>query len=312
MLVQTVIQSNPLFQTKAVEVYAHRALEAGQNAYQTAVNANPSLAQCNTNTNSKGTCGGLDYGQWNLVNGSTTAGADAEYYAFGNPQPSFDPTTHALTSLTVQVVGAANDPAATNHYLFDQESLTVAPSNGFLQNVWWSNYESYNPTGSYTSANCNYNWNINYNIDNQNSNYCNPVYFGPSDYLFGPVYTNDSVFVSGDGRASDSPSFGTSASPSSVTTADPHCLFVDDSHGMSGSPPNCTSATSDVAIYDPTLSSYGHAVEQPPANDTQLGVIAGENGCLYSGPTQITMSTDVNGNGQMTVVSPDTPRARSQ
>ena len=57
------------------------------------------------------------------------------------------------------------------------------------------------------------------------------------------------------------------------------------------------------------LSSYGHAVEQPPANDTQLGVIAGENGCLYSGPTQITMSTDVNGNGQMTVVSPDTPES---
>ena len=31
-----------------------------------------------------------------------------------------------------------------------------------------------------------------------------------------------------------------------------------------------------------------------------------QNGCLYSGPTQITLSTDVNGVGQMTVVSPDT------
>ena len=38
-----------------------------------------------------------------------TSGADAEYYAFGNPQPTFDPTTNALTSLSVQVAGAAQD-----------------------------------------------------------------------------------------------------------------------------------------------------------------------------------------------------------
>ena len=47
-------------------------------------------------------------------------------------------------------------------------------------------------------------------------------------------------------------------------------------------------------------------MEQPPANDTQLNFIAGQYGCLYSGPTQITLSTDANGHGQMTVVSPDT------
>ena len=48
----------PLQAKAAAEVYAHRALEAGENAYVTAVNANPSLAQCNTSTNNAGTCSG--------------------------------------------------------------------------------------------------------------------------------------------------------------------------------------------------------------------------------------------------------------
>ena len=53
-LVQTVISSLPLQQTKAVQLYANRALEAGQNAYLTAINSNSSLAQCSTNTNTEG------------------------------------------------------------------------------------------------------------------------------------------------------------------------------------------------------------------------------------------------------------------
>ena len=57
-----------------------------------------------------GTCTGIDYGQWNIVNGSNSSGSDLEYYSFGNPQPTFDPNTHALTSLSVQVVGAAYAP----------------------------------------------------------------------------------------------------------------------------------------------------------------------------------------------------------
>ncbi len=309
VLVNTVSQSFPLQQSRAVQIYANRALEAGENAFLVAVNANPSLAQCNTGTNNAGTCSGIDYGQWNLVPNSTSSGADAEYYAFGNPQPVFNPTTNALQSLTVQVVGAANDDSATNHYLFDQENVTVTPSNGFLENVWWSNYESYSDTGSYTT--CNYNWKLNYNISRSGAD-CSPVYFGPNDYLFGPTYTNDSIFVSGDGNASDSPAFGvagTTPPGSTVTTADPNCLFVDNSgnDGMNGSDSSCANATSDVALYDSTNSSYGHSVEQPPASDAQLGTIAYQNGCLYSGPTQITFSTNAGGVGQMTVVSPDTP-----
>ncbi len=303
VLVSQVIGSFPLQQSKSVQIYANRALEAGVNAYVTAVNTNPSLAQCNSNTNTSGICSGIDYGQWNFVPNSNTSGADSEYYAFGNPQPTFDPTTNALSSLSVEVVGAAYDVNATNHYLFAEETIGLSPANGFLKNVWWSNYESYSSNGNYSS--CNYNWKLGYNISNANAG-CGPVYFGPADYLFGPVYTNDSVFVAGNGGPTSSPSFGTTGAPSPVTTADPNCLFVNNTYGMGGSDANCSQANGSVALYDTTNSSFAHAVETPPASDSQLGVIASQNGCLYSGPTQVTLSTAADGTGQMTVVSPDT------
>ena len=74
----------------------------------------------------------------------------------------------------------------------------------------------------------------------------------------------------------------------------------------SGGYSTCTSANSDVALYDHPNSSFGNPVQAPPQSDAQLSIIASQNGCLYSGPTQVTLSTDVNGVGQMTVVSPDT------
>jgi len=319
VLLQTMTQSYPLQQAKSVQVYAYRALEAGANSYLTAINTNPSLAQCNSTTNGTGTCGGLDYGQWNAVNGSTAGGADAEYYAFGNPQPTFANGT--LQTLTVEILGAAYDASLPNRYVFQSEQLTVTPDNGFLDNVWWSNFEFYNANGNYTG--CQYNWQANYNVDGNGAN-CNasvsPVYFGGGDYLSGPVYTNDSVYVY------PTISFGSATTPSQVTTADPHCLFVADQQGgqgMQGSNANCTNSTTlangndtvsqYVSQYCPITpgascaSSYGHPVETPPQVDTQLGTIAKQNGCLYSGPTQITLSVDGSGHGQMTVSSPDTP-----
>ena len=118
--------------------------------------------------------------------------------------------------------------------------------------------------------------------------------------------------MSGSGNTADSPSFGVSSTTppgSIVTTADPNCQFVDNDNsgdGMNGGHATCANANNEVALYDSTDSSYGHAVEQPPASDAQLGTIAGKSGCLYSGPTQITFSTGAGGAGQMTVVSPDT------
>ncbi len=314
VLVATVVQSAPLQAQTQVAVLAHRALEAGENAYITAINTNPSLAQCNTGTNASGTCSGVNYGVWNQVTNSGTNNGDAEWYAFGNPQPTFDPTTKALTNLEVQVVGAAASNSTPNKYLFDTEDLNLASTNGFLTHVWWSNYESYSQTGDYSD--CSYNWTNNAYDAANNDGGCSPVYFANGDYLFGPTYTNDSVFVS---NAGSGPAFGNTASgvASTVQTADPHCLFVDTNSGMNGSDANCLSATgpeSAVALYDKTNSTYGHAVEQPPQSDAQLATEANEFGCLYSGPTQISLGTTTQTSplgvvttvGTMNVVSPDT------
>ena len=53
-------------------------------------------------------------------------------------------------------------------------------------------------------------------------------------------------------------------------------------------------------------------VQVPPQSDSSLGQIAGFNGCLYSGPTQITLGTNGSGVGQITVISPDTPQSTTQ
>ncbi len=275
-LVATVVQSFPLQQAAAVSVYAHRALQAGENAYVTAVNANPTLAQCNTGTNRTGACSGLNYGEWNLVSGSSTTDGAAEYYAFGNPQPTFDPTTHALTNLSVQVVGAAHAPHTTTNYVFQSETINLAANNGFLTNVWWSNYESYSgqrqllelqlqledqlqhqrraeraaaPSTSVPTTTC--------------SGRCTPTTRCSSAETARRPAVRRSV---------TSPP--TPDVPSAVNTADPHCLFVDTSNGMSGGYSTCNSANSDVALYDHANSSYGNPVQAPPQSDAQLGIIA--------------------------------------
>ena len=120
------VASAPIQQTAALADYSNQAVTAGENAYVTAINANPSLALCNTSTNKTGLCSGINYGEWNLVSGSDSSDSQAEWYAFGNPQPTFDPTTHALTNLSVQVVGAAHAPTAPNHYVFDSETTRDA------------------------------------------------------------------------------------------------------------------------------------------------------------------------------------------
>ena len=161
------------------------------------------------------------------------ANGNAEYYAFGNPQPTFDPTTNALTNLQVQVVGAATSSRTPNGYLFDTENINLASTNGFLNHVWWSNFESYSQTGDYPG--CTYNWQATSLRRGQqqhlyDSRNCGPVYFArvttcsarptPTTPSTSTVRHTERVTVL------RQPADGASSVPSSVTTADPNCLFV--------------------------------------------------------------------------------------
>ena len=303
VMLTSIDNNDPILTQASIQRLAYRALASGLNAYQSAINGNPFLAACNTTTNvgaanASAACSGISYETWSVVPGTDVGnGVIPEYYKFDNPYAVVNSTTNALTYLDVEVVGAAGFGTNVVYY------STVAkftPANGFLNNVWWSNFESYNqnsdtnPGTINTATGCSYYYSTNYS----NSGSCTPVYFGPSDSITGPIFTNDSIFVSG------KPNFGANYS---VTTADPSCLFVDPLDGNHGSPTGCTSATSDVGTYDAATSSNSQNNLEPiPTDNSALGNFAKQGGCYYEGPTTITL----NGN-QMTVSSPGTPTSPS-
>jgi hypothetical protein len=331
ILVETSISTNPLVQTDAVQRYSYRALQSGIDTLLNDLNANPNLVTCNSTLNGTGACGAISFNTWSPVTGTVTvtgtgasatrqfiAGVVPEYYLFGNPQPQN--VGGNFQQLQVQVVGAAGYPG---HVVYQSMTTNLDPANGFLNNVWWSDYEAYDPTGSYTG--CTWDWANNYNGPGGT---CLPVYFGPSDTVIGPVYSNDSIYVDGN------PHFGTTSNPSAVQTEDPNCQFVDpsqtDANGnFEGSPPGCGSippvyssstgtfsnnpvGPTEVGVYLPAdgtaaTSMFNHPRENLPQSDTQLQGLAMENGCYYQGPTTIHLSVTTSGAGQMTVSSPETP-----
>jgi hypothetical protein len=310
-IVTTVVNTAPIITNASIQRYAYRALASGLNVYQSAINADPYLAACNSDTNDPGgsipnpQCAGLSYETWSEVPGTNVGnGVIPEFYKFDNPQQIENATTKAISYIEVQIVGAAGFSGKTVSY------STVAkftPSNDFLNNVWWSNYESFDSAVGGSANDCAYYWanSANYPANGPYPNRgiistngpnayivpntpCTAVDFETGDQLFGPVYTNDSIYIDG------TPTFS-----STVNTADPECLFVNYTQSGCATDPN----------YTTTGSGYDHAREPLPTDDSELAAVAQQGGCYYQGPTQITLSvTQVAGVnvGQMKVVSPDT------
>src|ERR1700678_3993160 len=167
VMVTNITNNDPILKQASIQRYAYRGLASGLNAYQSAINGNPFLAACNSSTNvgasdAKASCSGISYQTWSVVPGTDIGnGVVPEYYKFDNPYAVVNSTTNALTYLDVEIVGAAGFGSNIVYY------STVAkftPANGFLDNVWWSNYESYNansdsnPATVSTSSGCSYYW----------------------------------------------------------------------------------------------------------------------------------------------------------
>ena len=298
MLVDQTIQTDPLLQSDSIQHAAYRGLEAGMNAYLSIVNANPNLANCNTSTNGFALCQGARYQTWNLVSNTNGAnGTIPEWYLFDNPQPQFNPDG-SLATLKVQIVGVAGFP---NHYAYQSSVANLAPVNGFLTTLWWSDYEASDPSATdpnYVSHNlCKYDWQTGYTGAGPN---CQPVYFGPSDTINGPVFSNDSIYVTG------GPNFGAAAPWAAVKTQDPYCIFTDPSCPL-GNPSNVGNFAA------PPLSADKQPKEPTPAladSMANLAAIAAEavpnNGCVYYGPTTIVLT-----GATMTVTSTDTTSVAS-
>ncbi len=297
VMVNSIVKNDPILTQASIQRYAYRALASGLNAYQNAINANPYLAACNSSANysvgppatGSPQCAGLNYQTWSVVPGTDVGnGVIPEYYKFDNPVSVKDATS-AIKYLEVQIVGAAGFPGKN---VFYSTVARFTPQNGFLNGVWWSNYESSEfPTGTATDCDYFYNQGRNLNGNQVGGTPCNAVSFISGDNLFGPVYSNDSLYISG------SPVFS-----GTVNTADPNCLFVNDGIGADDKPA-CSGL--DAGNYTAAGSGFGHVKEPLPVDNSQLAAIAKQGGCYYVGPTTVTLSV-VGGVGKMTVTSADT------
>jgi len=359
ILVSSANQHNPLVKQDVLQHLAYRGLEAGIDSYLTTINSNPNLINCNT-SNTPGSPGysgpaagspgctstllpALD--TWTQVPSTSGDGSSVpEFYLWTNPQFCFStavgttgnpdctaPSTTAgatLAFIEEKVIGAAE---IGNRYAYQSALAEFTPENGFLSNIWWSNYEATDPQISANpntaEADCTYDWNNDYygpdttnnggSVPFPTSNNCNAVFFGPNDVLYGPIYSNDSIYVDGDPDFGVPASRGQSAVPSTVTTHDPNCLFVDPDKNewRSGSGSgSCNNASSQVGEYNSATSTFGAPFEPIPSSDTQLGTLASQGGCEYSGPTTIYLYVNNAVSPAlpyMTVSSPDTPTSGS-
>jgi hypothetical protein len=299
LLANDAIQHDPLVQNDVVAHFAYRALEAGSNAFISNVNSNPNLINCTASSAPGGQCDPTDYDTWKQVEGTNGPGIVPEWYLWENPvfcfnnpctAPSGGTTTAQLVYVKVTIFGAAGFPG---HIDYQSSTQILSPENGFLTRIWWSNYEATDPTltGNPPTA-CTWDWNNGYNGPNVGStDACSPVYFNNGDQVYGPLYSNDSMYVAND------PTLGP------VQTADPNCLFIN----YPAPPGGCTTSGAGGVVNqssgDAAASKYGQPMEPLPPTDSSLEALAELKGCVYQGPTTITFDPG----DQMTVWSQDTP-----
>jgi len=269
LLIQQVDQQTPIVRQDLVIHQAYRAMVAGLDEYLFADNANPDYVTCNSGNTGTGFCLQPTFGTWIKVQGTNPDPGSGPPSWFLLSDPQIDTTT-GVVSLTI--VGLAGYPS---YQTYQTAKVTIEPLNSFLLNVLWINYNQIDPAvlSPASPPNCGYYWKV--GIESG----CQSVNFVTADSLQGNLYVNDSIFICG------SPTF------QSVHTADPNHLTTVVSSGCGSSDPHITGA-----------QGYGVPVEPIPTDDSTLATVAQQGGCLFEGPTTITLS-----GSNLLVTSPDTP-----
>ncbi len=266
-LANDVMQEAPMIEQDVLQHAAYRAMIAGVDEYLYAMNANPDYVTCNTSNQGTGFCSNLTFTTWVQV-ATQSSNSPPSWVLDSDPQTN---TTTGAVSMTV--IGVAGYP---KQLIYQTGTIVFTPINNFLLNLFWVNYDQIDPAvlDPDDPPSCGYYWKVGLESG------CEAVNFVTGDDLSGNVWMNDSVFVCGN------PSF------LNVTTGDPN----------SWDEQTCNS--------DPTVSgtaTKGATVEQIPSDDSQLATVASQDGCLYEGPTTVTLTGTT-----MDVTSPDTPTGPPQ
>lgn len=158
----------------------------------------------------------------------------------------------------------------------------------FIDYLYFTDFETIDPatypnssssaTAAWAQTNCSQHW-----ADGrpEGSNQCVPINFISADTLNGPVHTNDALMICGTPRFNGKTTSSWNNNPRWRGNG-----------GCSGNGPIVANAG------DP---AYATPLTMPPSNAAlKAEVVAGAGGCLYTGPTRITL----NSSGTMTVNSP--------
>lgn len=330
VLASNVAQHNPIVEQDLLQHEAYRAMQAGINTYISETNTNPDYAMCNatiktvssytsstsytlTNTSTPtlptGLCSGPAVGSWtNVPNLASTKGPNA-YFTYGNPTVWNCTGTNCPEQVWVSVTVVGASGFQKNSMYYDTGTVNFQPSNGFLLNLWWLNYDQEDPStiqvtsgGTTTNPACNYYWD---NPISTSPYYqhglvtnCKPVDFASGESLTGNIFSNDSLFICGTaaGQGGNPPA----SSPTingTIASHDPLSATVVD--------PTSSGCTNTISGND-TLE-YNQPAEPIPTDDAVLGQLATTGGCLYQGPTEIQLAQNsTTGAWGMDVYSPDT------
>lgn len=331
IMVENVVYHDPLVKKNTVEHFTYRGLEGGLDDLLSEINTDPNQVSCNSTSPPGGQCPTeQDFLTWKKI--PDTKGTDVipEYYAWTDPKFCFTEacpvgtvTAHTTDTATATatppkpilyvketVYGAAGFPG---HYSYEESSLDLKPVNGFLTRIWWSTYEADDPAlhgTTDTPPRCGYNYPAYAGPNTTRTTECSPVVFASGTQVYGPIYSNDSIYVTGH------PTLGP------VQTADPNCLFVYDTGSTNlFKSQKCVTKASQEALKKTrrtvtqktptvttkptttrtllTTSESGEPNHPLPTTDATLEQYGALGGCVYTGPTTI----EFDANDKMTVWS---------
>lgn len=306
VMVDNVVQHDPLVKHSTIAHFTYRGLEAGLDDFLNEVNENPNEVACNSLTAAGGQCPlQQNFLAWKQVPDTKGTGVVPEYYAWTDPKfcfteacPFSTATAHVTDTgkatttppnpvlyVKETIYGAAG---VNGDFAYEQSTLDLKPVNGFLTRIWWSTYEADDPAlrgTTSTPPRCGYNYPKYDGPNTTATEVCSPVVFASGTQVYGPIYSNDSIYITG------KPTLGP------VQTADPKCLFVDESTALAKSQRCITKAsqetkpratrtvTQTTATF--TTSNSGQSNHPLPTTDSTLEQYAGYDGCVYTGPTTI-------------------------